>query len=146
MTLKYFSKLIAYASFGLIVFCGGSAIGHGWGFKLYIEDDNGGNTFGYERQGRELRHFQATIIIAGRGLSSCVAYIGLPRACVMPNAQLMFHHARASSEALRIAGENAVLSTVPPRPAAYWRACIDQQDECWISGAQAISMGAKQCK
>jgi hypothetical protein len=144
MTIKLL-KVLAFAGVGLM-FLSGSALGHGWGFKLIVEDDNGGNTFGYERQGRQLRHFQATIIISGRCLSSCVAYIGLPRACVMPGAQLMFHHARAATEALRVAGENAVLSTVPPRLAGYWRACINEQDECWITGEQAIAMGAKPCR
>jgi hypothetical protein len=118
----------------------------GYGPSITVLEDNGGNTFEYRRSAQSLKRFRGSIIISGSCLSSCVAYVGLPNACVTRGARLMFHQARAATEELRQAGEEAVLSTVPPRLATYWRACIVHGFDCWITGADAIAMGARECR
>jgi hypothetical protein len=118
----------------------------GYGPSITVLEDNGGNTFEYRRSARSLRRFRGNIIISGSCLSSCVAYIGLPNACVTRGARLMFHQARAATEELRRAGEDAILSGLPPRLATYWRACIVHGFDCWMTGADAIAMGARECR
>jgi hypothetical protein len=118
----------------------------GYGPSITVLEDNGGNTFEYRRSARSLRRFRGNIIISGSCLSSCVAYIGLPNACVTRDARLMFHQARAATEELRRAGEDAILSGLPPRLATYWRACIVHGFDCWMTGADAIAMGARECR
>lgn len=118
----------------------------GYGPTITILEDNGGNTFAYRRSAQTMKRVGGRIIISGSCLSSCVAFIGLPNSCVTREARLMFHQARAPTEALRRAGEEAVLATVPPRLATYWRASIMHGEDCWITGADAIAMGAKECR
>jgi hypothetical protein len=149
MEIAIVTKCLAYASILLCLACGGARADHatlGYGPSITVLEDNGGNTFEYHRSTHGLRRFRGNIIISGSCLSSCVAYIGLPNACVTRDARLMFHQARAATEELRRAGENAVLSTVPPRLATYWRACIMHGIDCWITGADAIAMGARECR
>jgi hypothetical protein len=113
---------------------------------LYITDDHGGCPTAYHQRVVALKRSNMSVVISGTCASSCIAYLGLPKACVMPDAKLMAHHAKNEDPAVRRSAENLVFSTVPARLAAYWRACINQQDECWLTGAQAIAMGAKACR
>jgi hypothetical protein len=143
------TKNLALALLILGLLAGAARADHatlGYGPSITVLEDNGGNTFEYHRSTRGLRRFKGSIIISGSCLSSCVAYLGLPNACVTRGARLMFHQARAATEELRHAGEEAVLSTVPPRLATYWRACIMHGFDCWITGADAIDMGVKECR
>jgi hypothetical protein len=113
---------------------------------MYISNDYGGYPSAYHRQAMELKRAHMDVVISGVCASACIAYLGLPNACVVPDAQLMAHHAQSDDAAIRANSETVVFSTVPARLAAYWRACINRQEECWITGAQAIAMGARRCK
>lgn len=143
--MKYGLACVMFLSCGLADVALADHQSLGYGPSITILEDNGGNTFAYRRSAQTMKRIGGRMIISGSCLSACVAYIGLPNTCVTPGARLMFHQARAATEELRRAGEEAVLTTVPPKLATYWRACIVHGYDCWITGADAIAMGARPC-
>lgn len=113
---------------------------------VYISNDHGGCPSAYHAKAMAFKRANSVVVISGVCASSCIAYLGLPRACVTPDAQLMAHHAQSDDPRIRRNAEELVFSTVPARLASYWRACIDQKEECWLSAAQAVSMGVRPCR
>lgn len=89
--------------------------------------------------------------IEGTCLSACTLYLGLPETCVLPSARLGFHSPSTRSGILLPPGEwdrvTRLMAEQYPAPLADWflREARHHTELVPLSGAQAISLGARPC-
>lgn len=118
-----------------------------------VHDDRGGSVKARFAQMRDLSARGTPVRIVGTCLSACTLFLGLPRACVVPTAQLGFHGPGTRLKGIPLPREeyervSMQMAAQYPEPMRQWflaeaRKYTDRY--VLISGRQAIAMGAREC-
>lgn len=119
-----------------------------------IRHDLGGDLAQRVTQVEELRRAGTPVRIEGVCVSACTLYLGLPNACVMPGAKLGFHGPRTRLPGIPLPHDDfeyqtRVMAGYYPGAIRDWfmteARMLTTASYYAISGAQAISMGARSC-
>lgn len=120
---------------------------------LVIRHDRGGPVSERIEQLRGLAAHGTRVRIVGTCLSACTLYLGLPNACVAPDARLGFHGPATRLQGIPLPREeferiSHLMAAHYPLPIRRWflaKARFTTAGYVTISGRQAIAMGARAC-
>jgi hypothetical protein len=118
-----------------------------------VRHDLGGSVKARLEQIRGLASRGTPVRIVGTCVSACTLYLGLPNACVMPDARLGFHGPTTRLRGIPLPREefdrvSQQMAAHYPEPLRRWflaEARMRTVGYVKISGRQAIAMGARAC-
>jgi hypothetical protein len=121
-------------------------------YAVVITNDRGGRADYYAMQLERFMFEGRYVYIAGTCSSACSMALSLSTVCVYPWAQLGFHAARNAYSANGLVGGELspswlqawLWSYVPP--AVQWRLGGFTSEMRWLSGAELIGLGIKDCR
>ncbi len=108
---------------------------------LTIRADNGGNIHDYADLAATLRNKDVRIV--GVCKSSCTMFLGLPNACVSPDASIGFHGPSSDNQSIRhlVGLVDKIAAHHPPVIAERFRTDWGlTRDFTWLSGAEVLAM------
>ena len=106
-----------------------------------IRDNPGGDILDFIKEREVMKRSGKQYVIRGYCGSACTMFLSLPNVCVHPDAQIGFHWPPSNAEGWK----HFYTVNLPAAMAEWFLDGHDREPATWITGRQAIRLGANAC-